>query len=339
MRFHDIVWFWGLLAIPVLGVLAWVGVSRQTRAIHRFVSRQTAPRLLNERVFTLRRITSALLAASMALLVLALARPQYGVKPVMLKRSGIDVMIAIDTSKSMNARDIAPSRIERARNEIKKLIPALEGNRLGLIAFAGRSFVECPLTLDTSTVRLFLDTINVGSIPVPGTAIGGAIRDAVKAFKVSKAKTKAVILVTDGENLEGEVEEAATLAKENGIAIFPIGIGLKGGAPIPEVDKAGNITRYKTDKDGNTIISRLDTETLHKIAELTGGFLVTFGGEGEDIALLIDHLSKMDKSDITSQEFTEYEERFQWLLAAALLLLLLEYVFVSRRQASETGTA
>ncbi len=332
VRFHDPVWAWGFLALPVIFALAWWGVSRGAASMRVFLSSHTAPRLVDQKIYRRRKIGVALLTLALAALVGALIRPQYGVKPVQVKRSGIDIMILLDTSKSMNARDVKPSRFKRAQIEMGKIVAALEGNRIGLISFAGSSFVECPLTTDIATVKLFLDTIRVGSIPVPGTAIGKALEDAAKAFEASKAKTKAVILVTDGENLSGEVKIAAEKAAEKGLTVFPIGIGTVAGAPIPELDENGDITGYKKNKEGETIISRLDSETLREVAEITGGVMISSAGGGLDITGLMERLKNMEKTDITSQEYTEYEERYQWFVLAALVPLLLEFFLLSGRR-------
>jgi len=303
---------------------------RGSLALRKFLSAETAPRLSDGDVVLRRKTQVVILSFAILFLFVALARPQYGVKPVEVKNAGIDVMILMDTSKSMGARDVTPNRLARAKAEVGKIVSALEGNRMGLISFAGASFVECPLTMDISTLRMFLNTVKVGSIPVPGTAIGEAIADAVKALKGSRAKTKVVLLVTDGENLEGQVESSAKAALENGIVIYPIGIGSSAGAPVPEIGDDGRIKGYKKDKNGATVVSRLDVDTLKSIADITGGRLITSQGERLDLSSLVAHLKSLEKTDITSREFTEYEERYQWFALTALLLLVLESLFVSR---------
>jgi len=330
MRFNDPAWFYALALVPLGGVIWWWGVGKSAQSLHLFVSSGISRRLVARGLSQRRKVRLAAILGAAMLLIISLARPQYGVKPVMVKQAGIDLMILIDTSRSMAARDVKPSRMERARLEMGKLIHEMEGNRMGLIAFAGASFVECPLTLDSRAVHMFLDTIKVGLIPAPGTDIGGAIADTVKAFKTSKAKTRAVILITDGENLTGEVEDAADDAREAGLNIYPIGIGSEAGAPIPEVGADGRITGYKTDENGETVMSRLDTETLRTIAQTTGGELYTSQGESLDLSGLFDILKSREKTDITSMEFTEYHDRYQYVTTLVLLILLLEYIYSSR---------
>lgn len=322
MRLSDPQWLYALPLIPVLAVLAWRGVNTARKTVIGFMSAKTAGRLAPGGLGSARKTRILILSAALALSVTALARPQYGVKPVTVTKTGIDVMILLDTSRSMAARDIRPSRLERARIELARIVTALEGNRMGLVAFAGESFVECPLTTDTATLRLFLDSLDTSSIPVPGTAIGKAIKTSVTAFSASKAKTKAAILVTDGENLEGGLEDAVEEAVKAGIVIFPVGVGSETGAPAPEVDDKGVITGYKTDAGGGTVITRLDSATLRGIAEATGGTYHSTEGESLDLDGLVKTLKGLEKTDISTQEFTEYEDRYYLLALAALVSLL-----------------
>jgi len=206
VRLHDPAWLYALMALPLLGIVSWWGVKKGSEVFGHFLSKRISPRLTPGGLDTRRSIRIVVLTLSAALILVALSRPQYGVKPMRVKRAGIDLIIALDTSKSMSARDVKPSRIERARNETIRLVSSLAGNRIGLIAFAGDSFIECPLTLDMGAVRMILDAINVGVVPSPGTAIAEAIYDSIKAFKTSKAKTKALILITDGESLSGDIK-------------------------------------------------------------------------------------------------------------------------------------
>jgi len=268
----------------------------------------------------------------------AMARPQYGIKPLEARRSGVDVMILVDVSNSMAASDVKPSRLERAKLELTRLVRALEGNRIGLMAFAGESFIECPLTLDAGTVRLFLDGLGVGIIPTPGTAMGGAVKTAVDALKRGgTAKTRAIILVTDGEDLEGEVDEAAAGAKQAGIRIYGVGIGSPSGAPIPQVDELGEIVGYKNDSSGAPMLTRLDVASLDRLASATGGIFIASQGESLDVGRIIDGLKKQEKTDIGSFEFSEYEERYAPLAALALALLAGEAALGARRRRGMAG--
>lgn len=331
MRFGDPVWLYALMAVPMLGLVSWWGVKKGAEAFERFVSARIMPRLTPGRLRARRIIRIAVLMSAAACVAVALSRPQFGVKPMQVKSAGIDLIIALDTSKSMAARDVKPSRMERARNETAKLVSSLTGNRIGLIAFAGASFIECPLTLDMGAVRMILDSIKVGVIPSPGTAIAEAIHDSIKAFRTSKAKTKALILITDGESLSGNIEQAARAAKQAGLIIFPIGIGSAAGAPIPLFDEKGSVTGYKQDDSGAPILTRLDVSTLKTIADNTGGQYFVSQGESIDLSKLVESLQRMEKTDITSLEFTEYQERYQPVIGVALLLLIMEYLLTTAR--------
>ena len=266
--------------------------------------------------------------------MLSLSRPQYGVKPTVIHSSGADVIIALDTSKSMAARDARPNRMEQAKREITLLMRALEGHRVGIISFAGRAFLECPLTLDAAAARMILDSVEVDSIPVPGTDLTRAVEESTRAFAGSQAKTKALILVTDGEDLAGGgLEQAARAARDANVVVFPVGVGSAGGAPVPLLDAAGAVSGYRNGPDGKPVISRLDEGALLRLAELTGGraYLMRDGSLALDD--LAEELNRREKSDIASFEYTEYEERYQPLAALALILLLGEYalfVWISR---------
>ena len=328
MRWSNIDWLYVVITLPFIGYIAWWGVNKAREGLHQFVSPDMAEKLSDDSLPRLRKFRVITLVFAALLMVVALARPQYGVKPVEVKRSGIDVIIALDTSKSMAARDVKPDRLTRAKNEISKLLKNLEGNRIGLIAFAGKSFVECPLTMDISTLKMFLDSLHPGSIPVAGTNIGDAIADAVKAFEAGKSRSRALILLTDGENLAGDALEAAKEAGEAHVNIFPIGIGSESGAPVPELNSKGGQEGYKKDKSGSTIMSRLDLGTLQSIADESNGELFTSRGETLDLAPLYETLSRMEKTDITSREFTEYEERYQIAAILALIILLADYLML-----------
>lgn len=332
--FRDPAWLWVIPAAPVLAALGIYGVSRSAAALRLAVSERLVP----EGAFRRARRRVLFLAAAAALLAFALARPQYGARPVQVTRSGIDIMILLDTSKSMAARDVRPSRMERAKNEAARLMEALEGNRVGLIAFAGASFIELPLTLDSGAARMALDGLGPGSIPVPGTAIGEALRGAVKAFQTSRAKTKAVILITDGENLEGDALKAAREAAEAGLVIFTVGVGSEAGAPVPLIGEEGEAEGYKKDKDGRIVMTRLDSKSLRKIAAIGGGDFYRAGGGGRGLSGLVERLERMEKTDIASQEFTEREEGYQPFVLAALALLALEAA-LSRRSSRSSRAA
>lgn len=329
MRFHDPVWLYLAPMTPLVGFVAWWGWRRGGKLLSPFVSPAAALRLSDPARDRRRAWRTLALALALAALTVALARPQYGVKPVEITRSGIDVMILVDTSKSMAATDVTPDRFRRVKIEIEKLAAALEGNRIGLVSFAGESFIDCPLTHDVATLRMFLDAVKIGSIPVAGTDIGGAVLKGVAGLAASDAKSKALVLFTDGEDLAGEAADAAEAAAKAGVKIFTVGVGSREGAPAPEVDEAGKAVGYKENENGEVVITRLDEESLKGLAAATGGAAYLSDGSRVAVDDLAADLARLEKTDIGGREFTEYEERYRAAALLALLLLAVDYAFFS----------
>ncbi len=265
-------------------------------------------------------------------LIFALADPQIGTKLERVKRKGVDIFIALDVSKSMLAEDIAPNRLEKARHEISNFIDRLEGDRIGLICFAGIAFVQCPLTLDYSAAKLFLNDIDTDLIPQPGTNIAAAIDIARKSFVTKELKHKVLVVITDGESHQGDPVEAAKEAAKEGIVIYTIGIGSPQGAPIPEFDRFGNRVGYKRDASGKIVTTKLDVLTLEKIAFETGGkYYISSTGEAE-LNKIYDQISKMEKKELASRQFSQFEDRFQIFLFLGLVLLVIEMLISERRR-------
>lgn len=260
-----------------------------------------------------------------ALLAVALARPQTGAHPVEVKRVGVDVMVALDTSYSMAAEDVAPNRLTMAKKEIERLSRALEGNRLGLVAFAGDSSVECPLTMDTDTFRMFLGSITYNTAAAGGTDIAGALRKAAAAMQSTEAKSRIIILITDGEDHEGDPLAAAKAAAGQGIKVYTVGIGGVQGTPIPLRGPQGELLGYKKDRAGNTVFTRLNDAVLRQMAAAGGGVYTASGG-GLDISPVIAAIEKEEKGEIADTRFTVYEERFQIPLAMALGLFVVGWL-------------
>ena len=266
------------------------------------------------------------------ILVFSLVNPQIGTRLEEVKRKGVDIFIAVDISKSMLAEDIAPNRLEKAKHEISSFINQLQGDRVGLIVFSGLAFVQCPLTLDYSAANLFLDDIDVDIIPQPGTAISEAIKTSMSSFTSRELKYKVLILITDGEEHEGDPLEMAKEASKEGVIIYTIGIGSPQGAPIPEFNQYGTKVGYKKDRNGQIITTKLDILTLEKIAFETGGkFYISTTGEVE-LEKILDEISEMEKKELASRKFTQFEDRFQYFLFAALILLIIETLLSERRK-------
>jgi Ca-activated chloride channel family protein len=277
------------------------------------------------------KLKAALLLGALCLLLLALMQPRWGFQWEDITRKGIDVMVAIDVSQSMLAEDIKPNRLERAKRKVYDLCQMLEGDRIGLIAFAGTSFVQCPLTLDYGAFKIFLDYLNPDLIPVPGTAIGDAIRTAIKGFNSHERTAKALIIITDGEDHESKPLEAAQEAKKEGVRIFTIGVGQEGGAPIPLQDGSGG---FKKDERGDLVLSKLDEMTLEKIALETGGSYVRSVTGDMDLNKIYkdDIRGSIEKKELRSTRKKRWEERFQWFVFAAFVLLGLEFFMRETRR-------
>src|SRR5262245_3694676 len=254
----------------------------------------------------------------------ALLRPQWGTKMETVRRTGVDIIVALDTSLSMDTQDVVPGRLEKAKHEIRALIDALQGDRVGLVVFAGSSLVNCPLTIDQNAVKLFLDVVDTQVIPRPGTNIGDAIRRGIQAFDARDRRHKVMILVTDGESLEGDPQVAAEEAKQAGVLIYSIGIGTAAGEPIPLRDEKGNVTGYKKDEAGSVVVSRLDEESLRQVSGTTGGQYYRATPAEEEVEKIVQAVSGMDKKEFESKVYLTYVDRFQIPLGVALFFIFVE---------------
>jgi Ca-activated chloride channel family protein len=273
-----------------------------------------------------------MLVLAVSLMLFSLARPQWGFEWQEVKRSGIDVLIAIDVSKSMLATDVKPNRLERSKFAVKDMVKKLSGDRIGLVAFAGTAFLQCPMTIDYNGFLLALDDLNTDTIPRPGTSMTGAIRQALEAFKGPDKKYKTLVIITDGEDFEGDALKAAAQAAAEGMKIYCVGVGTSEGELIPAGYEGGGRT-YLADKSGNIVKTRLNEELLKKIAISTGGSYVRATQRDFGLGLLYDKsISQIEKRDIESKMKRRYEERYQIFLAAALALLFLEGLISERRR-------
>jgi Ca-activated chloride channel family protein len=271
--------------------------------------------------------------AAFVLMIAALSRPQWGYHLRPVKRHGLDIMVVIDVSKSMLTQDVKPSRLERTKLAVKDLVMKLNGSdHIGLIAFAGDAMVMCPLTYDYNGFLLSLDDLSVDSIPRPGTNISQAIDESVKAYQGMADSDKAVILVTDGEDEEGNAVKAARKAKEKGVRIFTVGVGTREGDLI-QVTNADGQTEFLKDADGNVVKSRLNENLLQQIAYITDAAYVRSAGANFGLDYLYDRqLSKLKKHDAEVKMARQYDERFQWPLTLAFAFLLAETLISTRRR-------
>jgi Ca-activated chloride channel family protein len=331
MRFAAPGYLWLLLALPVLAALFVLLFRLRRRALAAFGDRPLVDRLTASASTERRVIKAALILGAAFFLVLALARPQWGASLETVTRRGIDVIVAIDTSLSMLAEDVKPNRLTQARAAISSLLDLLEGDRVGLVAFAGTAYIACPLTLDYAAAGMFVDVLDTSLIPVRGTAIAAAIRKSTEAFKTEDRRYKVLILITDGEDHEGDVSGAAKAAAEAGVIIYTIGVGSPSGEPIPLHDSSGRVTGYKDDREHRKVTSRLGESILDEIAIATGGRYYRSTAEGIELRRIYEEIAGMDQKTMSSRLQTTYEERYPIPLAVALILFALEIALGDRR--------
>jgi len=320
-----------LILLPLLIAFYWFVFGMKRKAKERFGNLDLIEKLSLSVSQKKQRWKVALILLGTFFLLFSLARPQLGTKLTLMKREGVDIVIAMDVSISMMAEDIKPNRLEKAKQEVNGLISRMRGDRVGLVAFAGVPFIQCPLTLDYSAAKMFLDIIDVNLIPQPGTAIGDAVRTSIQAFNQKERKYKALILLTDGEDHDSDPLGAAEEASKEGIRIYTIGIGSVQGEPIPIKNNQGQITGFKKDKEGSVVVSKLDEVTLQKIALTTGGkYYHATSGEME-LDKIYDEISKMETKELEGKLLTQYEDRYQYFLLVSVILLSIEFLLSERR--------
>jgi len=326
-----------LFAVMILLLFYAMIAKRRQTLMERFAEKGLIEAIAPSISTWKRGIKIIMLTVAVSLILLALARPQWGFEWEEVKRVGLDILIAIDTSKSMLAKDVKPNRLERSKFAVKDLVKKLNGDRIGLIAFAGTAFLQCPLTIDYNGFLLALDDLTTETIPRPGTSISSAIREAMQDFKMTAEnetkKYRVMVVITDGEELEGDALKAAEEATKAGIKIYCVGVGTSEGELIPVTDETGERT-YKTDKSGNVVKTRLNEELLKNIAISTGGNYVRATQAEFGLSLLYDKsISKLEKRDIESKMRKRYEEHFQIFLGIALITLSIEPFISERRRA------
>jgi Ca-activated chloride channel homolog len=322
-----------LWALPALGLFFIWSFRVRRKKLEKVVGTILAPRLAGEFSRGKAILRALFIMGFFASAILAVARPQWGARLETVHRRGVDIIAAMDTSYSMNTEDVVPNRLEKAKAEIRKLIQKSEGDRIGLVSFSGAAMIQCPLTLDHGAISLFLDAASTGIVPEPGTSLAAAIETATSAFIEKERKYKVLILFTDGEDLEGQVDRAIQKAKEGGVIIYAIGVGSPQGKPIPLKDAKGDIVEYRKDPDGKVVISSLDERSLAEIATETGGrYFRATTSEGE-IETLYNDIAGLEKKELESKLFQNYEDRFQYPLALAIIFLVAESWISERRNA------
>jgi Ca-activated chloride channel homolog len=323
MRFGALNLIWLILLLPLLIAFFRWAIKRKLREEEMFADHPLWNRLRIGVSESKEKFRPILILTVAGLLIFSLLQPRWGYHWEDVTRRGIDLIVAVDTSRSMLADDVKPNRLGRAKRELEDLVRLLKGDRVGLIAFSGSSFVLSPLTLDYGAFRMFIHDLSVTTIPRGGTDISGAILKGVEAFNDDEGKHKALLIISDGENLEGDYQAAAEEAKKRGIKIFTIGIGNPEGTPITITVPGG--TSYLKDREGNIVVSKLDESVLQKIAVSTGGAYHRATSSGMELdRIYTDRIAKMDKKELESTRKKVYEHRYQWPLLLALILLVLE---------------
>jgi Ca-activated chloride channel family protein len=332
-QFGNATSFWLLGVVPVLVVfLVWAFRARR-RALERFAAQPLVDRLANSIRPVARRWKAVLVVAVVLFTALAMAQPRWGFEWREVKHNGVDVMVLFDVSKSMLTEDVRPNRLTQAKYAVQDLLGKLRGDRIGLIAFAGTAFVQCPLTVDYEAFRLTLKDADPRIIPRGGTAIVVAIRTALKAFEASEGRDRAIVLITDGEETDGDALTAADEAAKAGVKIYAIGVGTAEGELIP-VREEGKPMDFLKDREGKVVKSRLDEETLKQLALKTGGIYVRSAAGDFGIDTIYDKgIAQLQRKEYEARLQKQYFERFQWPLGMAFALLALESFVSDRRKA------
>jgi len=329
-RFANPAFFYALFIIPVLIILYFAYRAKRRKAIKEFGNPEILAPLIPNASPARSGWKFIITITAITLLIVALARHQFGAKLEKIKREGVEIVIALDVSNSMLAEDIQPNRLERAKRAISRLTERLNNDKIGLIVFAGDAYVQIPITTDYSSAKLFLSAINTSVVPKQGTAIGAAIGLATKSFTPNSESSKAIIIITDGENHEDDPVEMARLASENEIIVHTIGMGLPQGAPIPINNTSGQ-QEFRRDKDGNVVVTKLDEKTLQEVAAAGGGKYIRANNTEVGINAIFDEINKMQKTELESKVYSEYNDQFFYFVALALLLLAIELFIMERK--------
>jgi len=328
-RLGNIEYLWGLLIIPFLILIfIWSRIARR-RALKKFGNQETLEQLMPFRSKSRPVFKFVILMLALAFFIVGIARPQFGSKLKTVKREGVELIIALDVSNSMMAEDIQPNRLERAKRAISRLVDRLNDDKIGLIVFAGDAYTQLPITSDYNSAKLFLNSVNTQIVPKQGTAIGAAINLAMNSFTPEGEANKAIIIITDGENHEDDAVSVAQDALDKGIIVHTIGMGLPSGSPIPVL--RGGQTDYLKDRDGNVVITKLNEPMLEQIAAAGEGIYVRANNAQVGLNALFDEINKLEKQEMESRTYSEYDDQFQYFFAAGLILLLLEFIILERK--------
>jgi Ca-activated chloride channel family protein len=328
-RFANPEYLYMLLLLPVMIILFVISIFRKRKAIRRIGDQKLVNDLLPELSQARPTVKFILIMLVVLSCVIVLARPQFGSKIEDVKKQGVEVIIALDVSNSMLAEDIQPNRLTRAKQAISRLVDNLDNDKIGLIVFAGDAYTQIPVTTDYVSAKMFLSSISPEMVPKQGTSIGAAISLGMRSFSPGENKSKAMIIITDGENHEDDPISAAEEASKAGIVIHTIGIGSEQGVPVPVMTNGRK--DFLKDIDGNTVVTKLDEEILKKVALSTNGNYVRANNSNIGLDEIFGEIKKMKKQELESTVYTEYNDQFQIFAAIAAFLLILEFIIMDRK--------
>ena len=332
MQLEEKIWFWALLVIPVILLLFIILQFWKYKTQQKFADKALLKKLSPNRSLFKSILKILVLCLAFACITIALVNPKIGTKFETVKREGVDIVFAVDVSKSMLAEDIAPNRLEKSKQLVTQIINNLASDRVGIIAYAGKAFPQLPITTDYAAAKMFLQSMNTDMLSSQGTAINEAINLAKTYYDDDEQTNRILIIISDGEDHGNDASRVAEEAAEEGIRIFTIGVGSTSGGPIPE-KRNGIILNYKKDNNGETVITRLDEATLKNIADEANGEYINGNNTTKVVQEIKDLLTKMDKKEFEAKQFADFESQFQWFLAAAILLLFLDIFLLDRKTA------
>jgi Ca-activated chloride channel family protein len=327
-RFEHPQYLYLLILIPILAFVSLAISKARKKALQKFGNPELLETLMPDASSQRPILKFYLMLFAIMAIIFTIAGPQFGTKLETVKRKGIEIIIALDVSNSMNAEDIQPNRLDRAKRAIYQLVDKLKNDKIGLIVFAGQAYTQLPITTDYPSARMFISSINTNIIPTQGTAIGTAINKAVNSFSAQEDINRAIIVITDGENHEDDAIGAAKAAIEKGIKVYTVGMGLPKGSPIPV---PGRKNEFMKDSQGNVVISKLNEQMLIDIAKAGEGEFIPANNIRTGINDLVDHLSKLEKSELDAKIYTDYEHQFQYIAFIVFILLLFDYMILERK--------
>jgi len=331
-QLEEKIWFWLLLIIPVIVVLFLVLQIWKRHVQKKFANNRLLKKLSPNRSTFKPILKLLVLCLAFACLTIAMVNPKIGTKLETIKRQGVDIVFAVDVSKSMLAEDIAPNRLEKSKQLVTQIINNLASDRIGIIAYAGKAFPQLLITTDYASAKMFLQSMNTDMLSSQGTAIDEAIQLAKTYYDDEEQTNRVLIIISDGEDHSNIASSVAEEASEEGIKIFTIGVGEAKGAPIP-IKRNGIVLNYKKDNQGETVITKLNEETLIDIAKEANGQYINGNNTAEVVETIRDILNNMDKKEFEAKQFAEYKDQFQWFLGFGIFFLLIDIFLLERKTA------